>query len=100
MKPLWTKGSTKASPVTWDSEVPYSPFLFCQTPFTEKSLGELVLHNFNNIMHKHISLTLLPIPSHQSSCIYSTHSSWGIIMVTSRCIHHDQVPFFECKLAL
>ena len=29
IKPLWTKGSTKASPGAWDSEVPYSPFLFC-----------------------------------------------------------------------
>ena len=57
MKPLWTKGSTKARPVTWDSEVPYSSFLFRQIPFTKKSLRELVLHKYSiNIMHKHISL--------------------------------------------
>ena len=90
IKPLWTKGSTKASPVTWDGEVPYSPFLFCQIPFTKKSLRELVLNNSINIMDKHISLTLLSIPSHQSSCVYwSTinylffcyffYSSWAYI---------------------
>ena len=64
MKPLWTKGSTKASLVTWDSEVPYSPFLFCQIHFTKKSLKRTcppqVLYQHHAQTHQSLFLAINP----------------------------------------
>ncbi|KAL4654982.1 hypothetical protein ACB092_01G419400 [Castanea dentata] len=44
-------------------------------------------------MHKHISFSIFPIPCHHPSCIYSTHPSWCLLIITCWCINHNQIPF-------
>uniref|UniRef100_A0A7C9D0P3 Uncharacterized protein n=1 Tax=Opuntia streptacantha TaxID=393608 RepID=A0A7C9D0P3_OPUST len=43
-------------------------------------------------MHKHISLSILPIPSHQPSCIDGAHPTWGLIIIPGGGVHHNQIP--------
>lgn len=79
--------------MAWNGKMPNPAFLFPKVALTQKCLGELVLHHPIHIMHKHISLTIFPIPSHQPCSVDGTHPPWCLIMIPSWCIHHYQVPF-------
>ena len=77
MKPLWTKGSTKASPVTWDSEVPYSSFLFRQIHFTKRTCPPQVLYQHHAQTHQlQFSLFLAINPAVYIALILPGALSW------------------------
>ncbi|PON74521.1 hypothetical protein PanWU01x14_049280 [Parasponia andersonii] len=73
-------------------EVPQSAFLFRQVPFAEESLGEFVLHGPIHVVHEHVSLPILSVPSHEPRRVDGAHPPRRVLEVPRGSVHHDQVP--------